>query len=430
MGFLIGFAFTPLIARVYQPEAYGLFALFNAFASNITIISTLNLTNAFILPKNNATFYALFKFTIFSVAITTIISFLAFLFLGQWILEAFNATELGAFALLIPVFVFLSAISQVLNAWNVRIKAFARSATSKAGSIAVAKSTTLGYGYMTDGFIGGLIIGEFINVLANSLILLSRRIRRKMILIFKQKSLPVAAAISEYREYPLYALPANWLYACADQVPIYGLTYYYGAESTGYFSFAYSLLNIPLLLIGQSTATVFLQKAAETDQAEPGKLQGITVQLFNRLIYFGLIPFAILGVFGDYIFSVFLGEEWTKAGVFASYLGPYFMFRLVVFPIMSIYRVKRKEKTFLRYAAASLMVLLLVLFLSVQIFSVDGFIVAFSTFAALNHIVLAILIFRMLNVTNIVTIMIKVVLIVLSTFALLFAFRFFILYLI
>jgi O-antigen/teichoic acid export membrane protein len=38
---LIGFCFTPFIARLYGPEAYGLFALFVGIANNISPLATL-----------------------------------------------------------------------------------------------------------------------------------------------------------------------------------------------------------------------------------------------------------------------------------------------------------------------------------------------------------------------------------------------------
>lgn len=379
--------FTPLIARVYEPEVYGIFALFNAFSANLGLFVTFNFTNAFVLPKKEEEFYALARLTLFCILGTTILSLTVISLAADEILAFFNAEILGYWLFLVPVFAAFNGFSVAWTSWNIRLKDFRRSAGGKTLSIILSKSFTLAAGYLSQGAVFGIIGGEFINRLLNTITLSGKKVRSSLrkVLFGPGKNEMISVA-KKYKEYPLYALPANWLAMFIDQLPIFGLARYYGPEYAGYLSFAYSLLNIPLTLIGNSTAQVFLQKAAEVGPDDPERLRTLTIKLYEKLLLLGIGPFCVVAVFGDMIFPLILGEQWYRSGIFASYLAFFYYFRLQSFPIASVYRVLRKEKYFFNLNVVSFAFTAGAIYLGVSYGTPDMLVKLFSIAGALTYL--------------------------------------------
>ena len=89
---------------------------------------------------------------------------------------------------------------------------------------------------------------------------------------------------------------------------------------------------------------MFLQKATETYAQEPARLPGICLDLYNKLLYLGLLPFGIITVYGDLIFRIVFGARWEAAGMFSAYLGYYYVFRLASYATSPIYAVLRRQR--------------------------------------------------------------------------------------
>jgi len=90
-------------------------------------------------------------------------------------------------------------------------------------------------------------------------------------------------------------------------------------------------------------APVFLQKASETFRTNPSDIGRIVESLANRLFFTGLLPMVLLMVFGDHIFTFILGGQWVISGRMASYMGIYFLFMILNYPLVSLYRIYKKE---------------------------------------------------------------------------------------
>ena len=81
LGYMIGFLMTPVIARIYEPEAYGEFAVFNTLVANIALVVTLNYQSTFVLSKSKDVLSHLIKLSCLGVLIISLITALVFYFL-------------------------------------------------------------------------------------------------------------------------------------------------------------------------------------------------------------------------------------------------------------------------------------------------------------------------------------------------------------
>jgi O-antigen/teichoic acid export membrane protein len=347
LAIAVGLLFTPFIARVYTPSAYGMFSLYLSLCQNLIIVSTLQLPRAFVLPEDEQKFEGLLRLTFKCAFITFGISLGLSLMWGTWILEKVGISKdfSGFFIYIIPFAVLVNSLNDIFRSWNIRQKLFNRNAATLVFSSVFARSTALGYGYATSGNINGLIFGDFVSKILDSITLLGKKGLMKTVEIFKRFWLSNDVEIlKEYKNYPLFILPGLALQILITQLPIYAAIMFFSPAEAGYYSFAVSLLNIPVNILAGAIAPVFLQKATETFRNDPAQLPALILKMTNRMFYLGVIPIVFLSVFGKEIFVLILGDQWEAAGVFAGYMSLYYLFFLVNYPLNAIYRIHKKER--------------------------------------------------------------------------------------
>jgi O-antigen/teichoic acid export membrane protein len=346
---LVGFLFTPFLARIYTPEAYGSFGVYSAIAQNVSLLATLQLSRAFTLAPSEKELHRIFSiaslsvFIIFVLTLATII--IGFEFLGDF----FNITSIGNILYLLPFTMLLFALNDIYRSWNIRYKFFKQNASNQVIASLTSRSTSLAYGIISSGHQAGLIYGDFLSKIVENIHLGRKGALGQVYLIFKKKlnfNL-LWGALLNYKNYPMYVLPGAWVAVFATQMPLLFISKYFSPAEAGYFSLSNSLLNLPIAILAGAMAPVFLQKASEVHQTSPEQLPRIVKSLANRLFFTGLIPIMILTVFGDYIFLVVFGEPWVLSGVFASYMGFYFLFQIISNPLLALFRIYKKERMLL-----------------------------------------------------------------------------------
>ena len=343
---VIGLFFTPFIARIYSPEAYGLFAFFLSISQNLAIIATLQLPRAFVLPEKDKDFRRLLHCSIIAVTFVTCLTVCLLLIFNKAIISHFGVPSdyMKLLVFFIPFAVLLLAINDVLKSWNVRMRKFQKNAINHVFSSSVAKGTTLSYGLGTSGNVWGLIIGDVTGKFIENVFLLRELSVRQSVSIRLIAWRRIKQTLKEYRNYPLFILPGVWVQSLIMQLPVYYGLFFYAADSSGHYSFAVSLLNLPVNILAAAMAPVFLQKASDTYRKNSADMGRIVGSMANRLFYLGLIPMTLLMVLGDQIFRVALGEQWIESGRLASFMGVYFLFMMINYPLSSLYRIYRKER--------------------------------------------------------------------------------------
>lgn len=345
LAILVGLASTPFIARIYSPEAYGLFAFFISVTQNLAIVSTLQLPRAFVLPEKESEFNVVFSSTIGVTLVTVCIIAGVFVSFSDRIF-AFTVMESAhrsLLAYLIPFAVLLYAVNDILRSWGVRRKYFTMNAITQLSSSMVSRGTTLIYGVATSGSSLGLIIGDLISKIIEGCYLGKRFWNGGSFKFAVPKKNDIVKVLVRYKSYPIFLLPGIWIQAIITQLPVYFAVFFFDPASAGYYSFANSLLNLPVNMLAGSLAPVFLQKATDTFRRDPHDLGRIVTSLADKLFLVGLFPMIMLMGFGDYLFRYLLGSQWVTSGVMASYMGIYFFFLVIHYPLVSMYRIFGKE---------------------------------------------------------------------------------------
>lgn len=342
---ILGFIFTPFIARIYGPEIYGLFALFVSITNNIAPVATLQFPGGFVAAKGEYEFHNLIRITFLVLVFFTALIFLLTYFFKAPILDFFNANALIPFAFIIPVYIFFMGLDQILLGWNIRRKEFKRGAVGKIFSVITSKGLTVLWGIIVGPIPLGMIIGNLLIYPFESLIKLNRSIRKELHLFLNWPSwLSIKATFINFRIYPYYVTTGMIINNLSNQLPVYYFSVAFNQSTVGYFALASSLVMMPISIVVTSSTTVFLQKAAEVYHQQPEQLKGIVNLLYTRLFWLSLIPLVFFALLSEWAFVVIFGEEWKQAGVFASFLAMGAIFSVPANPLAVLFRIMHHER--------------------------------------------------------------------------------------
>ncbi|MEQ8362609.1 MAG: oligosaccharide flippase family protein [Cyclobacteriaceae bacterium] len=336
---------SPILTRIYGPEAYGIFSIFNALCTNLALLATMRLPQAILLPKLENDFSALMRLSLLSALIVSVLLFFVLYVFGSHVLSFFQADGLIEFYYLIPIMVFLISLNQVLGQWQYRLNAFKKSVTIDTGVLVGVRIFNLTFGWLSNGFSIGLVAGDMLGKTIGSVLSWKFIIKQRIKHLFQ--SIPndqLKKTLKEYRQYPIYNLPGVWINMVSDQLPVFFFSHLFGLKTIGLLALATSMLDLPKRLLAYSVSSIFYKKAVELKEKSKGELQQFVSQMLYSFLALSLVPYALVVVFGPELFSFVFGPDWTLSGTLAQYIAIYSILELLYISLDSIYYVLREEK--------------------------------------------------------------------------------------
>ncbi len=358
---------SPVLTRIYNPEAYGVFSIFNAVCTNLALIATLRLPQALLLPREEKDFYTLMRLCVLS-AIFTCVSILVVLFFASGpFLSIFQAEKLQPYYYLIPIMVFLIALNQVIGQWQYRLNLFKRSVALDTGVLVGVRIFNLVFGWLTKGMPLGLVAGDILGKTAGLILSWRLIIGERIIFFFTKVSLSrLKSILKQYKQYPLFNLPGVWLTVFSDQLSVFFISAAFGLKSVGTLALAVSMLDLPKRLLAYSVTSVFYRKAVDLHQQSFEKLQHMVVRMMYLFLLVSLIPYGIVAIFGPELFALVFGADWAMSGRIAQYFSVYCVLELLYFSVDSVYYVLRREKGMFAFQTSTFLLRFAVLFLGVH----------------------------------------------------------------
>jgi O-antigen/teichoic acid export membrane protein len=315
---LINVAVSPLITRLYGPEAFGIVAVFMASLAIVGPLSTLSYAQAMALPPSDAEARALLGLSLRIGVVVAVLALLVVLGFHAAVADLIGFTAASTLLLLAPLMILLSAINQPLVQWLVRKKAF--TAISR---IRIIEAATMG----TSKTATGLVIATapillLLNVLGQLLhTCLLWRAARPTLADRSSGPLPALGEVARrYRDFPLYRTPQGWITGVSFAMPSLMLAALFGPAAAGFYAIARTVLGLPISLISGAVGTVFLPHIAEA--AHRGeRLRPLVVKATAGLAVAGLLPFGTIVIFGPGLFGLVFGPDWAMAGEYARWLA-------------------------------------------------------------------------------------------------------------
>ena len=379
----IAMAFSPLITRLYGPEAFGVLGTFSATVGVITPIAALSYPIAIVLPKDDGEAMGIAKL---SICIAVSMSFCAAVVLfafGKPLVELFRVEDIREYIYLIPIIIISTAWMQVNRQWLIRkskFKVTARIAVIQAFLLNFAK---VGFGFIKP-FGSVLIVIYTISQIAHAW-MLAKGAKKADVFPEKTSTFKVTSLwrIARKRyDFPLYRTPQITVNALSQGLPILMLAAFFGPASAGSYTLCTSVLSMPSALIGGSVSDVFYPRIAEAAHRRESLTRLIIIATLS-MAAIGFVPFGLVVVFGPKLFEFVFGNEWGIAGTYARWLALWLFFAFINRPSVAAIPVLKLQCFFLVFEIASIALRLIALYIGFYLLRDDIFAVMFFSVSGL-----------------------------------------------
>lgn len=368
----IGLLSAPFIARLFVPEHYGIAALFIAIATPASIVLPLAYQNAIVVPKEKERAQALTKLAVFA---TLLLFGFVFLLMGStqlFTLPRPFADRLGLWIWAIPLAMLVLALSLICEGWLTRTRGFVPSAKATFLQAAVTSGGRLSTGAVWGTSTWGLIV-PYLTGLILHLWLLAQAVWQRRdhaetpttgpVSTPAPATVPLKDIAREYREFPTYNLPAGFLRAMSDNLPILFFAPVFGAAAAGFYAMADRLIKAPLTMGAMSVRRVYQQRASAILH-RGGDLQKSYHRVTAYLALLGLLPLLLLMLAGQPLMEFILGDRWTRAGLFAEILAPWLYLMLITRPATALVDLLRQQRLWLWTQVSSTLLRILAMLLA------------------------------------------------------------------
>ena len=336
---------SPIVTRLYGPEAYGLLAIFTSLVSILGVFACLRYEFAIVLPKTDEEAANVFGLCISILLVISLLLVPVLMVSQESLIQLLNAPQIGPFLLLVPLMIFLSGSFYTLNYWNTRSRQFQRLAITQMTRSCSVTGTQLGMGflgYASGGvLIGATILGQFVATCALGIQILREDLR------YLQHHISLSGmrgVLRQYSNFPKYDLWSALLSNLSSSLPVFILSAYFTSVILGYYSLCVMVLTLPLALIGEAIGEVFFQRAAEAKNISHEKLRETVEFTLKPLIFLSLFPTLVVVLIGPDLFGVVFGIQWQEAGNYARYLSLWIFVTFLAAPINYLFNIFQKQK--------------------------------------------------------------------------------------
>lgn len=393
----IKMAFSPLVTRIYGPEAFGLLGTFMAIVSILTPVAALSYPIAIVLPREDSDAKGIAQLSMAaSFFIVGLIS-LIIIFVGERLVILLHLQSINNYIWFIPLIVFFEAFNQIIRQWLIRKKEFSISARIAVVQAFILESAKAGFGYFYPLASILVILATTGHALNAGLLALgikcSQKSQEGVEKSVKPKSSLKALARHHY-DFPLYRTPQVFINAVSQSFPILMLSAFFGPSAAGFYTLSRTVLGIPSKLIGKAVGDVFYPRITEAAHKKE-ILTHLILKATFALAAVGFLPFAIIIFFGPCLFSFVFGEEWIVAGNYARWIALWLYFMFINTPSVKVLPVLSAQGFHLLFTLFTIIIRLSVILFSYYFFNSD--IIAISLFGISGAILNIFLVMIIIN---------------------------------
>lgn len=317
------FLATPILARVYGVEDFGVYAMFSALLAVLSGLFTLKYELAIVLPKESEA----------ARSITALTMWLSVLFSGSLLaLLAARAVLTGGHPgwefLFQPFATVLAAATSAFQQWSARASDYRAFSVSLVIGACVNVVTAVALGEMFHapamGLMLGFVVGQ-VSTVASSLLVMRPRLVPVSLRAVKQAGL-------EFKRFPIYVLPSSLFLTVSTSALPWLVAKLFTLADVGNYAVASRVLLAPSTLIGGAVAAAFrADLVARLHRGEP------VFPFFRRIIFLtstaALCVFSLAGVVAPTAFALVFGDSYRLAGELARYLALGAFAQFIVQPV-------------------------------------------------------------------------------------------------
>ncbi len=350
---IVSFMCAPILCRLFSPEAFGKYTLFNSIAAIFSAISCLRYNVAIARPESHREANKLVRLCfVILIVFVTIIAASSIIFRNKLASTIGIKDNYEIFLLL--TMIFIGGTDYIFDAIITRLGKFgAKSSASLINGLSNTSCNLVlgGLGYVS-GFY--LIISSLIAKLSSVIWQLIVITRGGYIEGHenKTKNNNIFQLANRYRKFAIYDTWSTLLNVSSNAVAPMIIAYYFSLADVGQFSKGVNLILLPMTIVGTAAGQVLYQRFCNYSDVEVAKM--IRESIVN-LCVFGFTGYFSLLVMAPSLFTFYFGSEWTNSGVYASYLSPWCFLAFVSSPISAILYARDKQEANLTFNICSIL---------------------------------------------------------------------------
>ena len=396
LGQICAIIAIPIISRLYEPDEIGVLNIVKSIAGVIAIIGSLRLERAIILVDENDR-VRLFFVCIYILCIITSISAVVIWVNGEIFSDWFDLPQ--TILPFIPVLILFSGLFNIFTSLSNSYLLYVSI------SLSLVITSFIGYflkvfnGYIFETNYLGLLFAEIAGIFC-SLLILMLGLRKKIGNWFKNlPSLEFSKKIlKQEREFLKYDNLTSLLNNFSWLMPVFFLSVYFNNAIVGYYAFGFTLLRLPMNLLGKAIGNVFYKSSSMKKNNE--EIAEESLNVIQKLFFFGSLPTVLIGLFGKEIFTLFLGAEWGEVRVFSQILSFWSLVWLISSPISNLFYTLRLQKSFLIFMVVSVLLRALAFILGGELGNVYWTLISFSISSVIIYGYQIIYLFSKLDVSS------------------------------
>lgn len=349
MAQVVMLAFFPILTRIYEPDEFGIYSLFFAVSSMIGMVSSLRYEQAIMLPKSNRDAQALvFLSILVTLGVSLLVGVFLFLFY-DWVLGYF--ANLSYLVWLLPVSILLIGLIQVFNTYATRQQYYKKMANVKMMEAVTTVSTQGASRYFFA--LDGLILGKLFSNAFSLYQLWAFHLQKQTLQLKYFTRRRVKANIQRHQDFPKYQSASTLMNSFSQNLPILLFAPLFSPAVAGFYNLTYRVMQAPILLIANSTRSVFYQKASEM-YARGEDVTELHLKTTLGLLKLFVVPMVIVLLFGEAIFMWVFGDQWGASGVIAQVTIIVFLFSFITPPTSMMYNILNLQKPLLKLQIVTL----------------------------------------------------------------------------
>ncbi len=343
---LVPLLLGPFIARLFTPEAMGLFTQFATIAAALAVAASLRYEQALPLARDEGEAHALLALSARLLALAVAVSVPL-----AWALHAVGWLPLPA---LLPLAVLAAGVLQVLTLWANRAQRFQALAASRVVQYGGGAALQLGLGWLLwQGAAAGredawaLVLAPLLAQGLASLWLLRPAPAGGWRAALATGHAAVGEAARRHKDFALVNTPHAFLGTLQDALAVALLVAWSGEAAAGFWGLALRYLKAPATLVGSAVSQALYPRLAAADVVEGRRLVRLVMALLGGV---ALVLMMVLLMAGPWLFERVFGAPWREAGELARALAPYIAAHLVASPLAVVTMAWRAQRWAFRLA--------------------------------------------------------------------------------
>lgn len=315
---------TPFLSRLYTPSEFGLLALMMAIIAVISTFVTLRYEVQIVVPKKNIKAKKLVLLSLVSAVMLGFFSLIIVWIVPEDVTRALGFNELEGWVVYACALGVVVSIFNIANQWLSRLRQFSQLAKLRVTQSVLFSGVAIILGFLA--FKNGLLVAH-----ALSLILVMLIASRNLPIFRNRNSRNLSHVAKEFDSAPKYMLPTALFDVLTMQLPVVLISIWFGSTLAGEFSLAWRVLFLPMSLVGVAVGQVFYQRFACVWPDARASL-ALLIRVWRVLAILGLLPLIVIFFYGENLFSVVFGANWSNSGKMAAFMAPMLFMSLIHSP--------------------------------------------------------------------------------------------------